>query len=733
MKKQYTAIAIALAVGVLSYAPSASALYRWSLLDAETCAAVPKICLTAANPNPVWGDDPGEEEIVLDRPVFVVGGGKLTILPGVTVRGAARSGPVVAGSVGGTPGVIVVTQSGQIDAQGEGTPSGVIIMTTAAVDNNGDFQPDDFDGNSFKDPYPGYDPALSGAVPGVLPCTCGNNGTPGDLTDDCVGTDSILGTGDDVLGNCVIDATPAFHDDSPRVAPLAPLTPPISPDPGNGPDGINGTSDDTGGDANVALWGGLVLNGKAPTNTIGATTSAVSDNGFAIVEGLTVPGFPEAWALYGGVLPHDSSGIVRYVSIRHTGDEIGVSNELNGITMAGVGDGTIIDHVEVYSVYDDCFEWFGGTVNSDHLMCSHAGDDGFDTDEGFTGVTQFGVFIAPNFNELDCTAATCPTGVGNPDGGNFGTEGGDQVAEGDGEDCTLTPANCNKSGPDGPAAGTDLAHWPMQSFFQYNLTAVGNGEGDDIGAGAVDYQGNSQCTGAGAPFICCTGVGTGFCENSANSGWELRNGFAGELRNSIITNTGPSLGVVLTAGAGDWSATALVCRDYDSVPGPNGDIDNGDPSRVVATTQALVAEVGGSWPQPNVAWTAGAPTVVGTGFGPPAPGACALTVSQLLENGDVLTGSGPTAGNLVNFGGFSGLANNDTTFRPYGDASGQLVPALKSAASDLRPNGGLGAVGGISPGGHPVIDRNTTYRGAFEAGGEVWTDGWTALSIGGLN
>ena len=150
---------------------------------------------------------------------------------------------------------------------------------------NGDLQPDDFDGNGFEDAYPGYDPALSGAIPGTLPCTCGNNGTPAIPGDDCLGTDLILGTGDDSLGNCVVDATPTFHDDDPRGAPLSPLTPPVSPDPGLGPDGINGTADDVGGVANVALWGGVVILGKAPTNTVGASTGAPADAGDEIVEG----------------------------------------------------------------------------------------------------------------------------------------------------------------------------------------------------------------------------------------------------------------------------------------------------------------------------------------------------------------------------------------------------------------------------------------------------------------
>ena len=82
---------------------------------------------------------------------------------------------------------------------------------------------------------------------------------------------------------------------------------------------------------------------------------------------------------------------------------------------------------------------------------------------------------------------------------------------------------------------------------------------------------------------------------------------------------------------------------------------------------------------------------------------------------------------------FAGLANEDITFDPTGMRCGQLSPSLKAAPSDLRPITAAGTVGGIDPGGHPVPDRNATYRGAFEVGGEVWTDGWTALSIGGLN
>jgi hypothetical protein len=110
-------------------------------------------------------------------------------------------------------------------------------------------------------------------------------------------------------------------------------------------------------------------------------------------------------------------------------------------------------------------------------------------------------------------------------------------------------------------------------------------------------------------------------------------------------------------------------------------------------------------------------------------------VTQVLENGNAERGGDSPAagGNLVNWGPFAGLANEDVTFDPSGNALGQLDPTLKSAPSDLRPVSGTGSLGGISPGAHPVADPNATIRGAFEVGGDVWTDGWTALSLGGLN
>jgi hypothetical protein len=745
MQKKSSAIAMALVLGAVLCASGAGAELRFNITDAETCAAGPGLCLTAANTNPIWGDDPGEETIILDKLVFVTDGGKLQILPGVTVRSNARTAAVVAGEIGGTPGGIVVTRSGEVDWQGENSPTGVIVFTSAATDNNGDLQPDDFDGNGFRDPYPGYDPALSGAVPGVLPCTCG----PGDpmlLNDSCVGPDLILGTGDDDLGNCVVDATPTYHDDDPRVAPLAPLTPPISSDPGLGPDGIDGTADDTGGESNVSLWGGIVILGRAPTNTGGTSTMAVADAGDDLVEGLVIPGWPESFATYGGVEPHDSSGTIRYTSVRHAGDEIGLSNELNGFTLGAVGDGTIFEFNEVYANFDDGFEWFGGTVNTNNLVVSLVGDDSFDVDQGYSGTLQFGVSISPNFTEHDCDSVdgmglvNCVGSNADATGGGYGSVSGDKAGEWDGEDCA---GDCNLgSGRDSVSSlslavpNGERAPTPVSAALFYNLTHVGNAELTNKVAFVPEFAPNSECTGVDTPYDCCTGALTGTCEAANNSGINFHNGFAGEIRNSVVVNTGTEQGIV-NAGGGTagWEVGDNLCAPQPGVAGPNGDTDNGTLLRSIASTYDDVAEVAGTYPQPNVAYTAGAPAVVGTGASNPAAGVCVGDATQALENGNAINGVGVSGGgNLVNPTASSvlDLTNEDTTFAPYGNALGQLDSSLKSSLIDLRPQSASGYSGGISPGGHSVPRPEVEYRGAFEPGGEVWTDGWTVLSIGGL-
>lgn len=133
-------------------------------------------------------------------------------------------------------------------------------------------------------------------------------------------------------------------------------------------------------------WGGVILLGRAPINLADREGRSILGS----VEGLTRGG------AYGGDDPDDDSGVLAYVRIEYGGIAIAPNNEINGLTLGGVGRGTRISHVEVRESADDCFEFFGGTVNADHLICDGPGDDGIDWDFGFTGTLRTVVVRSPN-------------------------------------------------------------------------------------------------------------------------------------------------------------------------------------------------------------------------------------------------------------------------------------------------------------------------------------------------
>lgn len=136
-------------------------------------------------------------------------------------------------------------------------------------------------------------------------------------------------------------------------------------------------------------WGGIIILGKAPVNQAGTVQ---------IEGGLDAKGDAAKYIQYGGTDVNDNSGTLKYVRIEYAGVPFSPDNEINGLTLGGVGAGTTIDYVEVYRSGDDAFEWFGGTVNAKHLLAIGTLDDDFDTDFGFSGKIQYGV--AQRYNTL---------------------------------------------------------------------------------------------------------------------------------------------------------------------------------------------------------------------------------------------------------------------------------------------------------------------------------------------
>jgi len=136
-------------------------------------------------------------------------------------------------------------------------------------------------------------------------------------------------------------------------------------------------------------WAGLVILGNAPTNSTfnGQAGIGEIEGGINNSDGLGLYG------LGASSNPADNSGILRYVRIEYAGYAFLPDKEINGLTLGGVGNQTIIDFVQVAYANDDSFEFFGGTVNCKHLIAYKGLDDDFDCDNGYSGKVQFGISL----------------------------------------------------------------------------------------------------------------------------------------------------------------------------------------------------------------------------------------------------------------------------------------------------------------------------------------------------
>ncbi len=154
------------------------------------------------------------------------------------------------------------------------------------------------------------------------------------------------------------------------------------------------TSNQDPGDRDYGDWGGVIILGKAPINQTGG--SAAIEGGVDNADGD---------GQYGGTDPNDNSGELSYVRIEYAGIAYQPNNEINGLTLGGVGSGTVIHHVQVSYANDDAVECFGGTVNMKHLFLNKNLDDDLDSDNGYQGKVQF-VLITRDQNIADAPGAS---------------------------------------------------------------------------------------------------------------------------------------------------------------------------------------------------------------------------------------------------------------------------------------------------------------------------------------
>ena len=140
------------------------------------------------------------------------------------------------------------------------------------------------------------------------------------------------------------------------------------------------TSNQAAGSRTRGSWGGVVLLGNARINASGGT---------AIIEGGVDPIKGE----YGGTVDTDNSGHLEYVRIEYAGVPFQPNQELNSLTLGGVGSGTTLRYIQVTEANDDSYEWFGGTVDAKYIIANRGWDDDFDCDFGYSGRVQFGIIV----------------------------------------------------------------------------------------------------------------------------------------------------------------------------------------------------------------------------------------------------------------------------------------------------------------------------------------------------
>ena len=140
----------------------------------------------------------------------------------------------------------------------------------------------------------------------------------------------------------------------------------------------------TAGPYDVQLWGGLVLNGNGFTNNCTDAQRTAND---CHVESEGQPSY------YGGNDNAGSSGILRYVVVKHAGFEVAPGDELNGVTFNAVGSGTTVENLEIYAGYDDGVEFFGGAVNITNYVALYVRDDSIDFSDGYSGTINNALII----------------------------------------------------------------------------------------------------------------------------------------------------------------------------------------------------------------------------------------------------------------------------------------------------------------------------------------------------
>lgn len=282
------------------------------------------------------------------------------------------------------------------------------------------------------------------------------------------------------------------------------------------------TSSNDNGTARVACneWGNLTIMGKGliaassdSERTRSGNTKTPTGLNTVQMEGLVDDGVNGV--IYGGNDDNDDSGSISYLSIRYGGKVLAADNELNGLSLGGIGRETDIDHVEIYNNVDDGIEIWGGAVNLKYVSIWNVGDDSFDIDQGWRGKAQFGLIVQGYSAEA-----------------KQGSGWGDNCFEHDGaEDSDASPATsakiANFTVVGQPASGDGATTWRDNARVQYSNMIFAQ-----IGEELVRFDGND---GDGAQGYNYALNGVAYTDDES-ADWSIEQGAFAGLWSEVYTN-----------------------------------------------------------------------------------------------------------------------------------------------------------------------------------------------------
>jgi hypothetical protein len=344
-----------------------------------------------------------EKVYLLERNVIIPSGVTLTIEPGTLIRGARPSkGQGGSGAEAALspadPGALVCARGGRINMVG--TADAAIIFTS--MDD-----PHVPGGAATIPPYENFGIAAgAGIINPVRTLKTGFTTVSG-----------TLGVGEFIIsGGTLTASAQAYGDD------LTQSSSKWSVDGEFGGIVICGYAETVVGVAN----NNSALTTAINNGTINTSTGASSGtSGVQLVEGMAA--FP-TYGLGGGDNENDDSGCIRFTDVRYAGYIIAASKELNSYSFYGVGRNTVTEFMADWNNADDSFEMWGGSVNLRHCISAFPGDDGLDTDQGYTGTIQFYAQIQNNAVDANGNLSRRATvNVGDSTSENDGPESGNQA------------------------------------------------------------------------------------------------------------------------------------------------------------------------------------------------------------------------------------------------------------------------------------------------------------------